>query len=260
MKSLFDVAGKVAVVTGGSRGIGEMIATGLLQAGAKVYITARNETQLNETAERLSQYGDCVAIASDVSTIEGITEFAQKVCSLETSVDILINNAGAAWGAEIDDFPEVGFDKVLDLNVKSIFFLIQKFHGHLKNGASQLDPARVINIGSINGITHPKLNNYSYSASKAAVHQMTRHLAADMADEWINVNAIAPGYFLSKMTAHLIEQEGGIASKIPAKRVGTYEDAAGTVIYLCSRAGAYVTGHTLTLDGGMVASAGVELT
>lgn len=254
--NLFDVSGKVAVVTGGSRGIGEMIATGLLQAGAKVYITARRADELNETAARLNQIGECVAIASDLSTIEGIEQFCSQVAANEDSVDILVNNAGAAWGGSVEHFEEHGFDKVLDLNVKSIFFMIQKLINPLKRGASQLDPARVINIGSMNGITNPKQPNYSYSASKAAVHQLTRHLAADMATDWVTVNAIAPGYFLSKMTKHMIDGDQQFAEQVPFKRLGSYEDVAGTVIFLSSRAGAYVTGHTLVLDGGMVANAG----
>ncbi|RMA82607.1 SDR family oxidoreductase [Umboniibacter marinipuniceus] len=256
MNNFFSVAGKVAVVTGGSRGIGEMIATGLLQSGAKVYITARRAEELNATASRLSEFGECIAIASDLSTTQGISQFVAAVSQRETSIDILVNNAGAAWGDTIDNFAEEGFDKVMDLNVKSIFFLVQKFHQQLKQSATQADPARVINIGSINGLTNPKMNNYSYSASKAAVHQLTRHLAADLAEEFITVNAIAPGYFPSKMTAHIIEADDALKESVPLKRLGSYEDAAGTVIYLSSRAGAYVTGHTLTVDGGMVAAAG----
>jgi len=256
MTNFFDVSGKVAVVTGGSRGIGEMIATGLLQSGAKVYITARKEEELTATAQRLSKLGECIAIPADLSTISGIEYFGSEVSRSESKIDILINNAGAAWGDTIDNFSEEGFDKVMDLNLKSIFFMIQKFHQHLKNSGTSEDPARIINIGSINGLTHPKMNNYSYSASKAAVHQLTRHLAADMAEEHITVNAIAPGYFLSKMTAQIIEADESIVNSVPMKRLGSYEDIAGTIIYLSSRAGAYVTGHTLTVDGGKVAAAG----
>jgi NAD(P)-dependent dehydrogenase (short-subunit alcohol dehydrogenase family) len=255
MENLFDVKGKVAVVTGGSRGIGAMIAKGFVANGVKVYITARREEELKATAEELSELGECVAIASDLSNVEGVAAFAEAVASREERVHILVNNAGATWGAEIDEFPESGWDKTMDLNVKSLFFLTQKLLPRLRNAATGDDPARIINIGSINGITHPHMNNYAYSASKAAVHQLTRHLGGDLAPDNINVNGIAPGFFPSKMTAHLVGVEG-VAEGIPRKRLGEAEDAAGTAIYLCSRASAWMTGQTLVLDGGMVAQAG----
>jgi NAD(P)-dependent dehydrogenase (short-subunit alcohol dehydrogenase family) len=255
MKNLFDVSGKVAVVTGGSRGIGAMITRGLLANGVKVYITARREQELRATEKELSELGECVAIPSDLSSVEGVTTFAEAIKTREEKLHILVNNAGATWGADIDEFPENGWDKTMDLNVKSLFFLTQKLLPILRVAASLEDPARVINIGSINGITHPHMNNYSYSASKAAVHHLTRHLGADLAPQGINVNGIAPGFFPSKMTAHLLDSEEFVQG-IPRGRHGDAEDAAGTAIYLCARASAWMTGQTLVLDGGMVAQAG----
>jgi NAD(P)-dependent dehydrogenase (short-subunit alcohol dehydrogenase family) len=253
MKNLFSVEGKVAVVTGGSRGIGGMIARGFVENGVKTYITARNEEELKATAEELSAFGECIAIASNLSTVEGLTAFADEVKKRESKLDILINNAGASWGAPIDEFPELGWDKVMDLNVKSIFFLTQQFLPQLRAAGTSEDPARVVNIGSINGLTHPHMQTYSYSASKAAVHHLTRHLGGDLASDHINVNAIAPGFFPSKMTASLLEHEEEMLKDIPLNRLGNPEDAAGTAIYLCSRASAWVTGHVLALDGGYVA-------
>ena len=255
MKNLFDVAGKVAVVTGGSRGIGAMIARGFVENGVKTYITARKEEELNATAAELSKLGQCVAIPSNLGTMEGVVAFAAAIREREDKVHILVNNAGATWGAPIDEFPENGWDKVMDLNVKSLFFLTRELLVPMRAAGTAEDPARVINIGSMNGITHSHMNNYSYSASKAAVHHLTSHLGADLAPENINVNAIAPGHFPSKMTAHWAEQEEEMGSTYPRGRIGNAQDAAGTAIYLCSRASAWVTGHTIALDGGAVAAA-----
>jgi len=256
MNNLFDVSGKVAVVTGGSRGIGGMIARGFVANGVKTYITSRKEEELRATEQELSAIGDCVAIPSDLSSLAGVTDFAAAVKAQESELHILVNNAGATWGAEIDEFPESGWDKTMDLNVKSLFFLTQQFLPALRAAGSADDPARVINIGSINGITHPHMTNYAYSASKAAVHQLTRHLGADLAPQGINVNGIAPGFFPSKMTAHLLDHEAELGAAFPRGRLGDGEDAAGTAIYLCSRASAWMTGQTLVLDGGAVANAG----
>ena len=253
MKNLFDVNGKVAVVTGGSRGIGAMIAKGFVENGVKTYITARKQEELNATAEELNQLGggECVPVASDLSTLEGVTAFADAIKSKEQQVDILVNNAGATWGAPIDEFPEAGWDKVMDLNVKSLFFLTQQLLPALRESGNQDDPARVINIASINGLFNPAMTNYSYSASKAAVIHLTKHLAADLVNEYVNVNGIAPGFFPSKMTAFALEgHEEAAAAAIPRGRIGTPEDAAGTSIYLSSRASAWITGHTIVLDGG----------
>jgi len=253
MKNLFDVSGKVAVVTGGSRGIGAMIARGFVENGVRTYLTARKEEELNATAQELSALGECIAIPSNLGTLEGVSAFADAIREREEQLHILVNNAGATWGAEFDEFPESGWDKIMDLNVKSLFFLTQQLAGALRAAGTAEDPARVINIGSINGFTHSHMNNYSYSASKAAVHHLTRHLGADLAADYINVNAIAPGFFPSKMTAHLLENEKEMVKGIPRGRLGNPEDAAGTAIYLSSRASAWVTGHTLALDGGYLA-------
>ncbi|GAB3095715.1 glucose 1-dehydrogenase [Aestuariicella hydrocarbonica] len=256
MKNLFNLQGKVAVVTGGSRGIGAMIARGFVENGVKTYITARKQEELDATAGELGQYGECIPLASDLSTVEGVTAFADAVKAREGRVDILVNNAGATWGAPIDEFPESGWDKVMDLNVKSLFFLTQQFMPALRAAADQEDPARIINIGSINGLFNPNMTNYSYSASKAAVMHLTKHLAADLAKDNINVNAIAPGLFPSKMTAFALSgHEEEVGETIPRGRIGSPEDAAGTAIYLCARASAWVTGHTVVLDGGSFAAA-----
>jgi len=255
MKNLFDIAGKVAVVTGGSRGIGAMIARGFVENGVKTYITARKVDELMATAEALSAVGECIALPSNLGSLEGVTAFAAAIREREQKLHILVNNAGATWGAPIDEFPESGWDKVMDLNVKSLFFLTRELLPALRAAGTAEDPARVINIGSMNGITHPHMDNYSYSASKAAVHHLTRHLGADLAPQHVNVNAIAPGHFPSKMTAHWAAEEEQMASTYPCRRIGNAEDAAGTAIYLCSRASAWVAGHTISLDGGAVAAA-----
>lgn len=256
MKTLFDLDGKVAVVTGGSRGIGAMIARGFVENGVRTYITARKEQELRATEQELSALGQCIAIPADLSTMEGVKAFAAAVTAGDSGVHILVNNAGATWGAPVEEFPEDGWDKTMNLNVKSMFYLTQHLLPALTSVATAADPARVINIGSINGITHPHMQNYAYSASKAAVHQLTRHLGAELAARHINVNAIAPGFFPSKMTSHLMAHEQEFGKAFPCGRVGNAEDAAGTAIYLSARASAWVTGHTLVLDGGAVANAG----
>ena len=255
MKNLFDVSGKVAVVTGGSRGIGAMIARGFVENGVKTYITARREDELRATAKALSALGECIAVPSNLGDLEGVAAFAAAIRERESRLHILVNNAGTTWGAPIDAFPESGWDKVMDLNVKALFFLTRELLPALRKAGSAEDPARVINIGSVNGMTHPHMENYSYSASKAAVHHLTRHLGADLAPQYVNVNGIAPGHFPSKMTAHWQAQEEEMAKAYPRGRIGTAEDAAGTALYLCSRASAWVTGHTIVLDGGAVALA-----
>jgi len=259
MKNLFSVAGKTVVITGGSRGIGAMMARGFVENGARVYITARKLEELEATAKQLNELSDagsCHAIQCDLSTLDGIKQFVNGFAQQETQLDVLINNAGATWGAELADFPESGWDKVMDINVKSPFFLVQQFLPLLLAAGSHKSPARVINISSMNGLVNPNMTNYSYSASKAAVIHMTRHLAADLATKHINVNSIAPGFFPSKMTAFAIEgNEELINSNNPLGRIGCAEDAAGTAIYLSSQASAWMTGQTLVLDGGEVASA-----
>lgn len=256
MNDFFSVAGKVAVVTGGSSGIGAMIARGFVENGVKTYITARKLEQLQQTAAELSSFGECIAIQSDLSTLAGVDAFADEILKREPKIDILINNAGAAWGAPVEEFPEAGWDKVMDLNVKSIFFLTKRLLPALRLAGEVDEPSRIVNIASVNGITHPRMNNYSYSASKAAVIQMTRHMAADLRPSNVNINGIAPGFFPSKMTKHVLKHEQEIAQTLPARRIGVLSDVAGTAIYLCSRASNYVCGHTVVLDGGQIANAG----
>ena len=256
MNNFFSVAGKIAVVTGGSSGIGAMIARGFVENGVKTYITSRKLEQLQHTADELSALGECIAIQSDLSTMAGVDAFADEMLKRESKIDILINNAGAVWGAPIEDFPESGWDKVMDLNVKSIFFLSKRLLPALREAGETDEPSRIVNIASVNGVTHPRMNNYSYSASKAAVIQLTRHMAADLRPSNVNINGIAPGFFPSKMTKHVMEHEQMFSNNLPARRIGELADVAGTAIYLCSRASNYVCGHTVVLDGGQVANAG----
>jgi NAD(P)-dependent dehydrogenase (short-subunit alcohol dehydrogenase family) len=251
---LFSVRGKVALVTGGSRGVGMMIARGLVGAGVRVYISARKAEASDAAAADLSAEGECVSLPGDVSSRDGAARLAEQVSSREGHLDILVNNAGATWGAPIDDYPESGFDKVLDTNIKGVFYVTSLLLPLLRAAASAEDPARVINIGSVDGISVPLLESFAYSASKAAVHMLTRHLARRLVDEHITVNAIAPGLFPSKMTAFMFESpemEQSIIERVPMHRAGTGEDIAGTVIYLSSRAGAYVTGAVIPVSGGI---------
>ncbi len=255
MKNLFDVSGKVAVVTGGSSGIGAMMARGLIENGAKVYITARKEERLMAKAAELSELGDCIAIPADLSNVEGIEALVASISEREAKIDILINNAGANWSAPIEDFPEQGWDKVMDINIKSIFFATQKFLPLLKASGSADEPARVINIASINGIRNSGMPTYAYTASKSGVINLTEHLATDLAPYNINVNAIAPGFFPSNMTKQIVENDGMTKmaiSQIPRGRMGAPEDIAGTALFLCSRASSWMIGQALVLDGGMI--------
>jgi len=262
INNLFKVSGKTAVVTGGSRGIGEMITAGFLANGAKVYITARKAPALIEKAKELSELygGECVAIPCDLSTIEGIESFTQQIEEKEEGIDFLINNAGAAWGEPFESFSESGWDKVMDLNVKSIFFLTQKMKHLLTKRATLEDPSRVINIGSIDGLNVPAFPTFSYSSSKAAVHHLTRHLAAQLVSENITVNAIAPGPYPSAMLGSAVNSDySEIEKRNPRKRTGSPEDIAGLTIFLCSRAGAYVVGETIASDGGLIRTKGHNL-
>lgn len=255
IENLFNIENKVAVVTGGSRGIGEMITSGFLANGVKVYISARKAPALIDKAKELSEkYGiDCIPVPCDLSSMEGINEFVEIIEKKEEGIDFLINNAGAAWGEPLESFSEKGWDKVMDLNVKSIFFLTQKFKTLLTKNATEEDPSRVINIGSIDGLNVPAMETYPYGASKAAVHHLTRVLAAKLVKENILVNAIAPGPYPSNMLGAAVNHDySEIAKRNPRNRVGTPEDMAGLAIFLCSRAGAYTVGETITSDGGIV--------
>jgi NAD(P)-dependent dehydrogenase (short-subunit alcohol dehydrogenase family) len=248
---LFSVAGKTALVTGGGRGIGKMIAEGFVDAGATVYIASRKADVVERVAKELSEKGTCVGIAADLSTEEGCRGLGEDMASRVDRLDILVNNAGATWGTPLADFDEAAFERVLALNVKGVFHLTKFVVPLLQAAGTQEEPARVINIGSIDGIAVPTLETYSYSASKAAVHQLTRHLAKRLAPA-ITVNAIAPGPFESKMMAATLEAFGDqIASSAPLKRIGRPDDMAGAAIYLSSRAGAYLTGAVIPVDGGI---------
>jgi len=250
MLDMFSLEGRVAIVTGGSRGIGKMIARGFLEAGcAKVYITSRKPAQCDETAAELGP--NCISLPQDLSTMEGIQSFAARFLEHETKLDILVNNAGAAWGAPFDEFPESGWDKVLNLNLKSPFFLTQALHGALKAAASHERPAKVINIASIDGIRLNPQETYSYHASKSGLIYLTRRVAARLVEDSINVTAIAPGAFASEMNRVARDHGDEIAKRIPSRRIGRDEDMACAAIYLASRAGDYVVGETIAVDGGV---------
>jgi NAD(P)-dependent dehydrogenase (short-subunit alcohol dehydrogenase family) len=255
MNELFSIAGKTAVVTGGSRGIGLMIARGFVEAGARVIISSRKADVCDEVAAELSKLGECEAIPADLSSEAECRRLAEAVASRLSSLDILVNNAGATWGAPLDEFDEAAWERVLALNVKGVYHLTKFLVPLLEAAGSADQPARVINIGSIDGIKVPLLETYSYSASKAAVHMLTRHLAKRLAPA-ITVNAIAPGPFESKMMAATLDAFGEqIAAAAPLKRIGRPDDMAGAAIFLASRAGAYVTGAVVPVDGG-IASVG----
>jgi NAD(P)-dependent dehydrogenase (short-subunit alcohol dehydrogenase family) len=252
VSDLFSIEGKTALVTGGSRGIGLMIARGFVEAGARVYISSRKQEVCDEVAAELSKIGTCVSLPANLSSEEDALRLAGEIADRESQLDILVNNAGANWGAPYDDFPAAAWDRVLDLNVKGVFFLTRACTALLEKAASDDDPARVINIGSIDGIKVPGLDTWAYSASKAGVHMLTRHLAKTLAPKRITVNAIAPGAFQSQMMAATLERFGdAIASTNPMGRIGRPDDMAGTAIYLASRAGAYVNGVVLPVDGGV---------
>lgn len=251
---MFSVSGKVAVVTGGSRGIGLMIAEGLVSAGAKVYISSRKAAVCDAAAEQLRAIGSCASIPADLSTKAGCDGLAAAIGEREAMVHILVNNAGATWGAPLLEYPDDAWDKVLATNVKAVFNLTTALMTQLCAAADADDPARVINIGSVDGIRVPAMEAYAYAASKAGVHMLTRQLAHRLARDHVTVNAIAPGPFRSKMMAFVLDAEGGeemVASSVPLRRIGRAEDAAGAVIFLSSRAGSYLTGAVIPLDGGV---------
>ena len=250
---LFDLTGKVAVVTGGTRGIGLMMARGLLQAGAAVYVSSRKADEGAAAVQALERSGRATYLQADLSTEEECRRLAEEVGRREDAVHILVNNAGATWGSStIEEFPESAWDKVLDLNLKSPFFLTRAFLPLLEEAGTDDDPARVINVGSIDGLHVPPMHTYSYSASKAGVHHLTRVLARELGPRRITVNAVAPGPFQSKMMAATLEAFGKeIAARSPLGRIGRDDDMAGVAVYLASRAGAYVTGAVIPVDGGI---------
>jgi NAD(P)-dependent dehydrogenase (short-subunit alcohol dehydrogenase family) len=254
---MFSLAGRTALVTGGSRGIGRMIAAGFIAQGAKVYISSRKAADCEKTAAELSKAGGkCVALPVDVSTNAGAQALAKAYTEREKSLDILVNNAGAAWLEKFDGFPEKGWDKVMDLNLKTPFFLTQALGGALRAAASAARPAKVINIASIDGVSVNPQETYSYAASKAGLIHLTRRMALRLIQDHIVVTAIAPGAFASDMNLDARDRGEEVARRIPARRIGTDEDMAGAAIYLASRAGDYVVGSTLVVDGGVTNARG----
>jgi NAD(P)-dependent dehydrogenase (short-subunit alcohol dehydrogenase family) len=252
---LFGVRGKVVLVTGGSRGIGEMIARGFVTNGAKVYISSRKADACNELAAELSREGECIALPADLARMDEVERLAAEIARREPKLHVLVNNAGAAWLEPVETFSEKGWDRVVDLNLKSLFFLTARLVATLAAAGVPGDPARVINVGSIDGLEPPAMETYPYSASKAGVHQLTGHLAKFLGDRNIAVNAIAPGYFPTKMTEWAKDGESAMLDRVPMKRPGAPEDMAGTALFLASKAGAYLSGAVIRVDGGLLANA-----
>ena len=263
INELFSVRGKTAIVTGGSRGIGRMIAEGYVQNGVKTYITARKSGACIATAEQLAEQGECIAIPADLSTKDGRETFIKQVEERESKIDILVNNAGAAWGAPFEDYPDDGYDKVMNINVKAIFALTRDLLPLLLRTASTENPSRVINIGSIDGLRVSSTDNFAYGASKAAVHFLTKNLAVRMGPKGLNVNAIAPGPFESQMMDYMLKNyREKIEAENPLGRIGNPTDMAGLALFLASEASKYMTGQIIAIDGGRslgAASAGAQL-
>lgn len=247
---LFSLEGKVALITGGSRGIGKMIAQGFIAHGAKVYVSSRKADACDAVAKELGP--NCVSLPQDISSVDGCKNLAANLAELEPKLDILVNNAGAAWGMPFEEFSEAGWDKVMDLNLKSPFFLLQALHTLLMASGNANQPAKVINITSIDGQRLNPWDTYSYHASKSALIYLTKRLAARLVGEHIHVTSIAPGAFPSEMNRAARDHADEVASGIPAGRIGNAEDIAGTAIFLASRAGDYVVGDTISVDGGIV--------
>jgi NAD(P)-dependent dehydrogenase (short-subunit alcohol dehydrogenase family) len=255
MVDLFSIAGKVALVTGGAQGLGRMIAEGLLRAGGTVYVTSRKLEACETAAAEMSTLGHCVGIQCDLSTPAAAVELARKIAGREKALHILVNNAGKTWAAPLESFPDNAWAPIMAINVQIPFTLIRELLPLLVAAGSSEDPARIINVGSVAGMAVERLNAYSYSASKAAIQHLTRVLAADLADRHIAVNAIVPGYFPTRMTAHIradANEAEVLRHRIPLNRLGKPDDIAGGCIFLCSRAGAYVTGSEIAVDGGLV--------
>jgi NAD(P)-dependent dehydrogenase (short-subunit alcohol dehydrogenase family) len=253
MQDLFSLKGRTALVTGGSRGIGRMIAAGFLEQGARVYIASRKADVCEKTAEELSGLGPCFSLPMDVSSVEGAKALAKAFAAREDKLDILVNNAGAAWLEPFDKFSEKGWDKVVDLNLKAPFFLSQALIGPLRN-AARIQPAKIINVASIDGIFVNPQETYSYAASKAGLIHLTRRMALRLVEDNILVNGIAPGAFASEMNQLARDHSDMVAARVPAKRIGRDEDMAGVAVYLASRAGDYVVGITIAVDGGVTLS------
>ena len=258
MKDLFSLDDKTALVTGGTSGIGRMIAEGFVRSGAKVYVASRKEEACAKTAEALSEFGQCFGIPANLSTEKGCIALAEEFGKNEESIDILVNNAGATWGDSFENFPAKAWDRILDLNLKGPFFLTRALVPMLEKAGSPEDPSRIINITSIAGTQTDSIQAYAYGPSKAGLNHMTRMLAKEFISKNINVNAIAPGFFPSKMTSYLLtspENEQQLAQQIPMKRLGKMEDMAGLSTFLCSPAASYITGVIIPLDGGLLVQA-----
>lgn len=255
MSKLFDISGKIAVITGGANGLGRMIAEGLAEAGATVYFTSRKQADCDEAERDMARLGRCHGVAADISTPEGVVALAKHISDREPSVHLLINNAARTWGAPLESFPDKAWPTVMAVNVQAPFTLVRELLPNLRRAGSPDDPARVINIGSIAGATAEKLSAYSYASSKAAIHHLSKVLAADLAADHITVNAIVPGYFPTQMTSHIRAEDDKLAElvgRVPMGRLGAAADIVGTCIFLASKAGAYVTGANLPVDGGML--------
>lgn len=253
LDNLFGVSGKKVLVTGGSRGIGLAIAEGYVRAGAKVYLCSRKADDCEAAVKELGALGECHAFPADISSPEGRAHLIADLQTREDALDILVNNAGALWAAPLEDYPESGWDKVYDLNVKAVFFLIQGLLPMLEKAAKPGDPARIINVGSVNALAIPPHETYAYVSSKAAVHHLTKHLAGQLADRNITANVLAPGLFPSKLLQNDIATKGeeAVTGRVPLGRLSTMEDMAGAALYLSSRAGSFLTGAVIPVDGGM---------
>jgi len=252
---LFSLKGKRALVTGGAQGLGRMIAEGLLRAGAEVAITSRKADICDAAAQEMSTLGVCHSLPADLSTPEAAVDLATRYRQVANGLHILVNNAGKTWGGKIDDFPDKAWPSVMAVNVQTPFTLVRELLPELSASGTEDDPARVINIGSVAGIKTERLNAYSYAASKAAIHMLSRDLAGDLADRHITVNAVIPGFFPTKMTAHMRDEEKvdpALLSHIPLRRLGRPDDIAGIAVFLSSRASAYITGAQIPVDGGIV--------
>ncbi len=259
INELFNIAGKTAVVTGGSRGIGRMIADAFVSNGVKTYITARKAEACQQAAVELGSGGECIALPADLSTSAGREQFVAELQARESKLDILVNNAGAAWGAPFADYPEDGYDKVMNINVKAVFMLTRDLLPLLLRGASTSNPSRVINIGSIDGLRVSATDNFAYGASKAAVHFLTKNLALRLGQQGLTINAIAPGPFESQMMEHMLNKHGDkIRAENPLGRIGNPMDMAGLAVYLASPAASYVNGQVIALDGGRHLGARVD--
>ncbi|PZG19902.1 3-oxoacyl-ACP reductase [Micromonospora craterilacus] len=252
MSELFSVAGRTALVTGGTQGIGRMIAQGFVEAGARVYLTARTKSDCDDVARELTAGGgECVAIPADLSDEQECVRLAREIAEREQKLHILVNNAGTAWTAPVEQFPASAWDRVLDLSLKAPLFLVRELAPLLRAAGTADDPARIVNIGSADAQRVPEMPTYSAAAAKAAIHHVTRMLAHDFAPT-VTANVIAPGSFPSRMMAGVLEAMGEeIAAVTPMQRIGRPDDIVGTAIYLCSRAGSYVTGSVVTVDGGL---------